>query len=242
MYDSRFLGHHVNFSETWVGRIVGGVKRLHFSVRDDMLLALKDQVLVYCNETQQCPTDNADWVHDLPRPVDVAHFWNANVTKRAKARALISTTLEKMRLRYPNLTIFTDIVGTQGRQGRQGVHTEYARALLEVKIVVLSQRDRYEDHYRLFEALVSGAMVMTDPALSFPWGVVHNETISVYTSLNEMRSQIIHYLQHDEERWRIAKAGRELALKHHLPRHRWEDLLLNDWNDRDHNGVSILKP
>jgi hypothetical protein len=242
MYEKKFLGGFVNFSQTWIGRIVAGVKRFHFPVRDDILSALEEEIVSYCNETRQCPTDNADWVHDLPRPKDVAHFWNANLTRKAKARAVISQELGVLRGSYPNISIFTDFVGTRGKEGRQGVHTEYARALLEYKIVVLAQRDRYEDHYRLFEALISGAMVMTDPALCFPWGVVHNETIVVYRSVYEMRDQVIYYLQHDEERRRIAQAGRDLSLNHHLLKNRWEDLLLNGWNDRDDNGVSILKP
>ena len=55
-----------------------------------------------------------------------------------------------------NLTGTAGLVSERGKKGRSKV---YANALLEHKIVVVSQRDFWEDHLRLMEGLMSGALV-----------------------------------------------------------------------------------
>jgi spore maturation protein CgeB len=64
----------------------------------------------------------------------------------------------------------------------------------------------------------------------------------VYKTMEEMQDKILYYLDHREERLRIARAGRDLALNHHRERHRYEDLILGDWSQRDEYGVSLLRP
>lgn len=114
--------------------------------------------------------------------------------------------------------------------------------MLEFKIIVVAQRDRYEDHFRLFEALISGAMVMSDQALAFPWGVVDHETVVVYKDFDELQQKVLYYLDHEDERLRIARAGRKLSLNHHRVWHRYNDLLLGNWTSRDNYGVALPHP
>jgi hypothetical protein len=238
-YVTRILGERTNFTqEQWVGIVCAGVKHFHFAVRDDVKDALDEDLVIITNET-----GISDPV-DLPRPKDAAHFWNANMTRQAVLRTSVSREVMRLAALHPerNLTLFCDIVGNKGKKGRNGISHEYIRALLEFKIVVLAQRDRWEDHLRLFEAMTSGALVISDQALDFPWGVVDTETIVVYKTMEEMQDKILYYLDHREERLRIARAGRDLALNHHRERHRYEDLILGDWSQRDEYGVSLLRP
>ena len=58
-----------------------------------------------------------------------------------------------------NLTGTAGLVSERGKKGRSTVSQAYANALLEHIIVVISQRDFWEDHLRLMEGLMSGALV-----------------------------------------------------------------------------------
>ena len=235
-----FLGVRNNFTQDlpWVGIVCAGVKQFNFAVRDDVNEALDKDLVIIGNETGILDPVN------LPRPKDVAHFWNANMTRKAVLRSSVSREVMHLATLHPerNLTLFCDIVGKRGKDGRNGVSHEYTQALLEFKVVVLAQRDRYEDHFRLFEAMTSGALIMSDQALAFPWGIVDTDTIVVYKTIQEMQDKILYYLDHPEERLRIAWARRDLALNHHRRWHRYEDLLLGDWSQRDEYGVSLLHP
>lgn len=241
MCDDPYLGRHFNYTTSYLGKICAGAKRFHFSVRGDIFEAFEKDLPNYLNEIGLPSTMNRV---DLPRPKDAVHFWDMNNRRKALLRCEVSRHLMALNDTYPerNLTLFANIVGNRGKLGRTTVNWDYVRAMLEFKIVVVAQRDRHEDHYRLFEALISGAMVMSDPAMSLPYGVVHNETIILYRSMSQLQNQIIYYLDHPEERLRIARAGLELALNHHLGRNRYEDIILGDWDNRDEWGASILRP
>lgn len=239
-------GRYTNWSNV-VGSVCAGVKKFHFAVRDDVAEALENElnILRNTNETTADMKNNSDYSVYLPRPVDVAHWWNPNFTKKAIMRSSVSQHLVHMRNKYAtdrNLSVVADIIGWRARKGRQGVHEAYVRALLETKIIVVTQRDRYEDHYRLFEALISGALVLSDQMLSFPWGVKDGSTIVVYQNPNDLEKKILYYLDNPKERFKIAKAGRELSLKHHRSYHRWEDLLLGNWTERNKYGLSPNHP
>jgi hypothetical protein len=178
----------------------------------------------------------------ITRSLDIAHFWPPGVkTLAAKRRARTSATVESLG-RENNLTFHADIVGFSGKKGRNGVNLDYIRALLQFKIVVVCQRDTWYGHYRLMEALVAGAMVVTDEMAGYPAGVVNGKTVITFTTQRDLRRKLLYYLAHEEERRKIAEAGYELAMTRHRCRHRWEDLLMGDWEKRDENGFSILNP
>lgn len=222
-------GTLLNFTDWLQQGVVRGVKPYHFPVRNDIVDALEEQQKK--NET-------------TARSLDIAHFWNANETKKSvssKRRSAVSKTVQSVGQQY-NFTYFVDIVGHRGKGGRNGVHPDYIRALLQYKIVVVCQRDAWYDHFRLMEALVGGALVMTDQMPYYPAGVVDKETVVVYHGQDDLARQLVYYMQHKEERLKIAAAGQELSMTRHRLRHRWEDLLLGDWEHRDDNGYSILDP
>ena len=117
------------------------------------------------------------------------------------------------------------LAGDAAREGRQGVSEAYIEALLATKIMVVTQRDLWEDHYRLFEALVSGAMVMTDRMLSLPAGLQNGTSLVEFESSEELTSMIKYYLTHPEERRKMARKGRRVAMARHRSWHRLEEII-----------------
>jgi spore maturation protein CgeB len=116
-----------------------------------------------------------------------------------------------------------NLVSSMGSVGRTSYQKDYIQALLTTKIVVVAQRDQWEDHYRFFEAIIGGALVMTDPMLTLPDGYVDGGNILIYQSLDHMRDLIIYYLEHPEERLEIARKGWELAMNRHQTFHWMEE-------------------
>jgi len=69
------------------------------------------------------------------------------------------------------------LVGEANYAGRNNVSVRYTESILPYNIVVVAQKDLYEEHFRLMEALVSGALVMSDIMMSIPPDFVDGESI-----------------------------------------------------------------
>lgn len=251
-----YLGIRHNVSH-WIGKFTAGVKRFHFTIREDILLALIAEV-----EKQQQQRRKLLWTQILQkksedkvfsddealsallptvswhRPLDVAHYWSPGASM-AWWRSAVSFAMRAL-LVPRNISVFADTIGERGRVGRTSANLDYVKSLLQHKIVVVCQRDNYEDHLRLFEALLSGALVMTDPMLDLPPGLVDGESIVVFRGLGDLIKKVLFFLENGEERMKLAKRGLQAALQRNRESHRWEDLLLGDWGDRDDYGVSKL--
>jgi spore maturation protein CgeB len=89
----------------------------------------------------------------------------------------------------------------------------------------VTQRDKWEDHYRLFEALVTGPFVITDRVLSLPQGLQNGTSVIECTSAEDLRSKIIYFLAHPEERLAIARHDRFVAMTRHRSWHRIEEII-----------------
>jgi len=113
------------------------------------------------------------------------------------------------------------------------VNQAYAEALLEYKIVVVCQRDRWEDHYRLMEGLAGGALVMTDPMHPLPYGIRHKEQVIVYQSVQELLQYIMFYLKQDKMRLKIARSGHEVAMREHRSGRWMERMIFGNWSASD---------
>ncbi|KAL3786437.1 hypothetical protein HJC23_011018 [Cyclotella cryptica] len=142
-------------------------------------------------------------------------------------------------INFYNFTGVTGLVSTRDKIGRTSTSYAYAESLLDHKVVVVSQRDRWEGHYRLMEGLMSGAMIMSDPITFPPAGLADRVNMVIYNSLNDLAEKIRYYLQDKQgkiERVRIARAGRKLAMEEHQPHQRYERLVLgenfpSDWSN-----------
>jgi O-antigen biosynthesis protein len=85
---------------------------------------------------------------------------------------------------------------------------------------------------RVFEALASGPLLVTnvlagnDPSDNGQAELFREEThLVAYRTSEDLLERVRYYLEHDEERERIAAAGRQEVLARHTYRHRMEEML-----------------
>jgi len=173
------------------------------------------------------------------RPMDLIHLWKVIETVNGLLRNLATQTVEKMRTwKHPSvnnrtLRVETAIQGNRAHTGRQSVSDDYVRTLLQTKIVIVTQRDGWEDHFRLFEALAAGTMVLMDEMVSLPHGLEDGESVVFFHSIQEMQDKALYYLEHTEERLAIARKGWEVTMEKHRSWHRLEEMLF---------GKALTKP
>jgi Glycosyl transferases group 1 len=192
------------------------------AVRTDMVRHLHE-TLVLRNLTLR------DKIEALDRPIDAMHLWplDANTSKKvgtvqSNLRSTVSRAVDGL---SSDLNVFVGLAGGTSGLGRRNVSSTYVDALLSTKILVVSQRDRWEDHYRLFEALAVGPLVLTDRMLGMPAGLANGTSIVEYSSEAELRSLIRHYAANDAERISIAAEGRRVAMSRHRSWHRMEEII-----------------
>ena len=164
-----------------------------------------------------------------PKKWDVAHFWGKGNDPVSHLRNKITdlckdldgTVLPSGR----KIKAYCKLAGNRGTPGRRTVNEQYLTKLLKSRIVIVTQRDQWEDHYRLMEALAGGVMVVADMMLSLPKGLVDRESVVLFRSQQELHDVITYYVEHDHERRRIAQKGWEIAMGRHRSWHRMEELL-----------------
>jgi hypothetical protein len=190
-------------------------------VRTDTIEALQE-VLTQRNSNLTAPLEKFE------RPVDVVHFWPVNWNGVSNVSSILRTQVSRVvtdLAEQENLNAFVGLKGSAVKTGRRGVKLEYIEALLDSKIVVVTQRDDWEDHYRLFEAVMSGALVLTDRMLGMPAGLVNGTSIIEFATEEDLKQKILYYLAHTDERVAIAGRGREVAMTRHRTWHRIEDVI-----------------
>ena len=164
-----------------------------------------------------------------PKQWDVAHFWGKGNDPVSHLRNQITdickgldgTVLPSGR----KIKAYCNLAGNRGTPGRRKVNEQYLTKILKSRIVIVTQRDQWEDHYRLMEALAGGAMVVADMMLSLPKGFVDRESLVLFRSKQELLDVITYYVDHDHERRHIAQKGWEIAMGRHRSWHRMEELL-----------------
>jgi hypothetical protein len=161
------------------------------------------------------------------RNIDAAHFHPVKGDKNNVLRDAVTETMLEMG-KTMNLTTFGGQVGAMDTIGRSPPQKDYLRTMLKTKIVVVAQKAEWEGHYRLMEALLSGALVMTDPMHPLPIGYEDKKNVVIYHSLAELERLIIFYLENDKDRLRIARAGCELAITRHRSFHLMERLVFDE--------------
>jgi len=172
-------------------------------------------------------------VETLERPIDVAHLWPADGAGVGTIESELRTKVSNIVLDMANsssgtMKVYVGLAGLAIRHGRNSVKMVYVKKMLKSKIVVVTQRDQWEDHYRLFEALTSGAMVLMDRMLSQPVGLEDGKSVVEFSSEAELRTKIRHYLDHPDERLAIAREGRRVAMSRHRSWHRIEEIIFGE--------------
>ncbi len=199
-----------------------------YAVRTDIIETIQ-QVLRISTNTSSALAD-AIFDPNRTRPIDVVHPWNVSFKEgKSKLRNAVSQLVRSWNgtLRVANhiLTSSIDEHGERRHVGRNMVDPVYVRALLSAKIVIVTQRDDWEDHYRLFESLSCGALILHDSMVAPPKGFVDGETIVFFKSLRQLEERVLYYLEEDRQRKAIAKRGWELAMGRHRSWHRMEELI-----------------
>lgn len=202
--------------------VLAKYRHMPYFVRTDTIEELSNVLRQQYNLTLASPIER------LERSIDVTHFWplnmkgvkNIHCKLRKKVSQVVSSTGHEN-----NLTTYIDLAGKATKKGRNKVHSAYVETMLMSKIIVVTQRDKWEDHYRLFEAVVSGSMILTDRMLSLPHGLENGTSIVEYDSADDLKSKILYYIRHPDERIEIARKGREVAMKQHRTWHRVEEII-----------------
>ena len=169
--------------------------------------------------------------YDLKRETDVIHFWRKGDSSHyTQLRAAVSTTVASLQGKMAGTRKIRALVRTFGEDEAMEdniVQSRYVEETLNTKIIVVAQRDEYEDHYRLMESIASGAMVMTDVMLGLPAGFQDKKNIVVYDSAETLKEHLYFYLnpKNEKQRRNIAMKGWEMAMTNHRSWHRVEELL-----------------
>ena len=173
--------------------------------------------------------------NDRIRPVDVGYFWKSGDYSHygfyRRDIAKVVKTLHHSSLNKKKGTLMENMVEiayTDAKDMEAGhVQVKYLEKLLQCKIVVVTQRDEWEDHYRLMESLASGVLVMTDAMVALPEGFVDGVNIVVYENPKQLKELIRYYLKssNKKKRLKIATRGYQLAMGRHRCWHRLEELL-----------------
>jgi len=83
---------------------------------------------------------------------------------------------------------------------------------------------RYGGNMRLFEAAAVGAFQLVDDRPGVREWFTEGEHLVMYYDMDDLREKAAYYLAHDEERERIAAAGRAHVLEHHTYEQRLDAL------------------
>ena len=220
--------------------------RMNYPVRTDIVKTAAERAPILC---QSNPTLSDPLEKICDRPIDVAHFWelfkqrnkpelrtvvnNLLVDQYCKSNLAIDTAnfSAAAHIHTTNLispVCFVGQAGQRAKQGRRAASTEYIDTMLRTKIVVVAQRSGWEGHFRLMEALVTGALVMTDRMLSLPFKFRDGVSLVEYASAEELLQKVKYYTdpKNEKERLAIAKEGRRLAMEEFRSWHLLEKLIL----------------
>lgn len=83
----------------------------------------------------------------------------------------------------------------------------------------------YANNMRLYEATGVGTLLITDAKSNLADLFEPGEEVVTYASEDELVERIRHYLDHEAERTRIARAGQERTLRDHTYEHRMRELV-----------------
>jgi glycosyltransferase involved in cell wall biosynthesis len=102
---------------------------------------------------------------------------------------------------------------------------EMAEVYAQSKIV-FNKSINGDVNMRVFEAMASGALLVTDRIANGLTDLFQEGTHYIgYDTLEEAIKQIDYFLENDDERKRIAASGQQAALAEHTYSHRWEQII-----------------
>lgn len=234
------LGERIDYQRMHlIHFMMGKVRRIDFGHRTLLEHCLEDELSkkMEVGVANNNPLDMAS----LDRPYDISHFWKVgnDDNHTSVIRDAVNDVVRSLGdIHAPDkgpsiMKTFADQFGEDlGSFKSINVTCPLAREMLQYKILVVAQKDKYEGHYRLMDALLSGALVMTDPISSLPLFLEDRINIVVYRSPAELKRSLKFYLLRDNEaeRIEIGRRGREIALRHHSPAAWVERMVFGNWS------------
>mmetsp|Transcript_19777 Transcript_19777/g.40695 ORF Transcript_19777/g.40695 Transcript_19777/m.40695 type:complete len:595 (+) Transcript_19777:221-2005(+) len=195
-----------------------------FSLRESFVMSIQ-------NITNGYPVS----MNDSKRTVDVGFFWKSGdyshygLYRRDIAKVIKTlhhSSVDKAAGTLMENAVQISYTDEKGMEAGS-VQFKYTMELLSCKIVVIAQRDEWEDHYRLMESLASGALVMTDRMIALPAGLKDKVNIVIYDNRKMLKDLVKYYLkaENKHKRKRIASQGYKLVMGRHRSWHRLEALL-----------------
>lgn len=182
---------------------------------DIVFIAQKGQLAAF----HQAGVTQARWVplgcspslHNVPettRELDFAYVGSLNPAEGDVRWRVLGPLVQ----RFPNHFV--------GRAFPRDMAAIYARAKIVVNVSF-----RRDVNMRVFEALASGALLITDEADGLTDLFEVGKHLVVYRSPEEALEYVSYYLENEEERRAVAEAGRRHVLAHHTYTHRAQAML-----------------
>lgn len=162
------------------------------------------------------------------RDIDIAVFFNPHEKPETARNYYRASVTQLVKNKFGHLKVFVGIAGKNGEPGRSGFQQAYFEIMARAKIVVTCNPDRWEGDNRLFEALSSGSLVLTDkmltptvnPFISYEHLVYYDKD-----DLNTLVDQIGIFMADDAWRREIARNGNAHAMKFHTSANRIDEIL-----------------
>src|SRR3990167_3405801 len=102
---------------------------------------------------------------------------------------------------------------------------EEAAEIFSLSKIVLNISIKQDINMRVFEALSTGSFLLTDEIPTLHHLFQDGVHLVTYKTLDEAAEKARYYLEHDEERERIAEAGYQEFIKKHTYEHRLKSVL-----------------
>ena len=155
-------------------------------------------------------------------PVDINIFKNLGLEKTFDVAALFNHWSTWC---YPNrgrikkmITAMSGITTLCGDREIGPIRYEYVKAINRARIFIGNCNIFGNTGWKTQECLACGTFFLTDKPSQFEdekWGYEEGKHLVYYESLHDLKKKIMYYLNHAEERERIAKEGMKHARKYH---------------------------
>ena len=141
---------------------------------------------------------------------------------RGKVAKLIQ---QKMSKKYK---VHIGLICNAGKIGRKSIQTDYYEKILDSKIIVTVNPDRWEGDWRLFEALSCSPLVMVDRMITpVKNNFVDGEHLIYYDvdKLDDLLGKIDYYMENLDKSQTIATSGYNHTLQYHSAKDRIDEVL-----------------
>ena len=175
------------------------------------------------------------------RGIDISMFFNPLAPLRGKdesrnriARLLQARLSKNCGCPHPTVNLsaqyetFISKEGKSAHEGRNSIQKKYYNKMLNSRIVITCNPQRWEGDWRLFEAFSCSPLVMVDRMLTpVENSFVDGKHLIYYDleKLDDLFNKIRYYIDHLDEAQTIATAGYNHALQYHTAKARMDEIL-----------------